>query len=181
MEVILFLTVVLVILAVINIIYWVLVRPVVLDSIDEHYSLLKSELDWAIIDGLPQAHSRAAIQLAHDLCDWRSVRILSFGILVMVRATRKAEIKATVAKEFQTFKESPAWLREMRERDMALMTKAVLANSPFWWFPICTILLFKLFSTNAKKWWDETQITAGFLRAEHQHGLDPVVGPSVIC
>jgi hypothetical protein len=147
-------------------IYWVLVRPIILDSVQNEYRRMRSELDWSIIHGLPSSQSLPAKELAADLAYSDLIRWNSLGQAFLAHFTKRAEIKAAMAKECEIFQSSPSWIRAMKERDEELTVKASLANSPLWWFPIAVMLVVAVFSRRVALWWLETKIAAKELRTE---------------
>jgi hypothetical protein len=146
--------------------YWVLVRPIILDSVQNEYRRMRSELDWSIINGLPNSQSLPAKELANDLAYSDLIRWNSIGQAFWVHFTKRAEIKAAVEKEREIFQSSPSWILTMKERDEELTVKASLANSPLWWFPIAVMLVGAIFSRRIAIWWSETKVAAKEIRTE---------------
>jgi hypothetical protein len=146
--------------------YWVLVRPIILDSVQREYRSMRSELDWNIINGLPSSQSLPAQELSADLAHSDLIRWNSFSQAFWFHFRRRAEIKAALAREGEIFQSSPQWIRAMKGRDEELIMKACLANSPLWWFPIAVLLIGAVFSQSVSIWWSETKIAAKELRTE---------------
>jgi hypothetical protein len=146
--------------------YWVIVRPIILDSVQREYRSMRSELDWSIINGLPSSQSLPAQELSASLAYSDLIRWNSLSQAFWTHFTKRAEIKAAMIKEFEIFQSSPQWIRAMKERDEELTMKACLANSPLWWFPIAVLLIGAVFSQSVAIWWSETKIAAKELRVE---------------
>jgi hypothetical protein len=102
---------------------------------------MKTQVEWAIIDGLPESQSRAAQRLLNDLEHYHAVRWVSVGNAVYVRFFKASEVRATSVLENEIFAESPQWIREFRKMDTRLAIKAALINSPTWWIPLAIVLL----------------------------------------
>jgi hypothetical protein len=147
--------------------YWVLVRPIILDSVQDEYRRMRSALDWSIINGLPNSQSLQAQELADDLARSNIVRWNSLGQALWFRFSKRAETKAAMEKEREIFESCPLWIRSMKERDEELTVKAALANSPLWWIPLAAVLFIALFSKGVAAWWLETKIAAKELRTEN--------------
>lgn len=137
--------------------YWTLVRTVVLDSVVDELSRMKSSLDWAIINGEAGSQSEAAQILASGLEFPSSIRWISIGKAIQRNFFNRAEIAASGAKDQKIFECSPLWIREMWERQTIISVKAALANSPAWWIPLSIILLVCFFSRQVENWWRDTE------------------------
>ena len=137
--------------------YWVMVRPIILDSVEDETSRMRSSLEWAMIEGQPHADSEAAQKLLKNLECGRFVRFISFGQVAAVRFFNRSEIRALIVKEREVFDSSPIWIRELWQRHARISTKAVLANSPAWWPILAVALLAGLFSKKIENWWAETE------------------------
>jgi hypothetical protein len=146
--------------------YWTLVRPIILDSVVDELVRMKSNLDWAIINGEIGSQTEAAKILENDLEFPSSIRWISMGIAIKNNLSNRAEIAATNAKEQKIFECSPPWIREMWERQTVISVKAALANSPSWWIPLSIILLVCFFSRQVDGWWRSIEIAASKSRAE---------------
>jgi hypothetical protein len=136
--------------------YWVMVRPLILDSVEDEISRMKFSVEWAFIQDEPAARSEAALKLLNNLQMGRVVRLFSFGQAVVLNYCHRSEIRTLVAKERATFEASPLWIREAWQRHRVLAVKAALANSPAWWIPLAMLLLASVFSRQAEEWWNET-------------------------
>jgi|ERR1035441_2079669 hypothetical protein len=137
--------------------YWVMVRPVVLDSVVDEMRRMRSSLEWAMIEDAPGSRTEAAQKLLKYLEYGPCVRFLSFGPAAAIRFFNRSEIRAFSVKEREVFEPAPLWIREMWQRHARIGVKAVLANSPIWWIPLSLILLAGLFSRKAEIWWTETE------------------------
>ena len=146
--------------------YWALVRPFILDSVEEELARMQSCLDWAVIEGANGSSSGAAEVLARNLRGSKSVRWISLGQAVYFRATNQAWIKASAAKEREIFQAAPTWIKDMRRRQAELAIKASLANSPMWWLLIAVVLVGALFSKAVAQLWEDTEVAAVELQAE---------------
>jgi hypothetical protein len=146
--------------------YWVIVRPIILDSVQDEYRRMRTELDWFIIDGLPSSQSLPAQELSNRLAYSKAIRWISFSQAFIASIFKRSELQAAAAKEREIFESSPSWIRDMKERDGDLTVKAALANSPLWWFPISVWLVAAVFSRQLAGWWYETKIAAKELRVE---------------
>lgn len=147
--------------------YWTLVRPALLQKVTSDFEQLRSEIDWAIIDGLPQSHSQAAVQLASSLEFSSGANSLSLGVIMYFSWSRKAEMRARVASDSGLYASMPTWLKEAHQRDMKLTLKAALLNSPFWWPAIAVVALLTHFSQKVDKWWSDVSFAAtAFKRSE---------------
>ncbi len=146
--------------------YWTLVRTVILDSVEDELLRMKSNLDWAIINGEIGSQSEAAKILENDLEFSGSIRWISMGIAIRNNFFNRAEIAATSAKEEKIFESSAPWIREMRERQTIISVKAALANSPSWWIPLSMILLVCFFSRQVESWWKNIQRATSKSRVE---------------
>ena len=140
--------------------YWVLVRPVILDGVQVEQAELRSAVDWAIIEGLPDAQSKPAQQLVIDLENTRSARLLSLGVVIFVVFRHRSMVRAITAKEKDAFDNSPVWIREIRQRKAQLSIKAVLANSPTWWLPLAVLSVAAVFSKRIADWLTDAQTAA---------------------
>ena len=147
--------------------YWTMVRPVILDGVEYELQALKTRVDWSILEGLPDAESRPASELAQELRDSISIRHISLGLILCVLIRHRPQMKAKLSKEREVFHECPAWIREIRNRNLELSTKAALVNSPLWWIPISFLLLMAYFSMKISNWWTDAQITASLVRSGH--------------
>jgi hypothetical protein len=147
-------------------VYWVMIRPIILDSVREEYRRLRTQLDWAIIEGLPNAESLPAKELEKAFARSDSVRWVSLSPAFFMSISRRQETKALEVKEREIFESSPKWIRDMRERDLELTIKAALANSPLWWFPLSAILVVAVFSKEVSNRWAEMKIAANEIRVE---------------
>lgn len=146
--------------------YWALVRPIVLDSVQDEYRRMRAALDWSIIEGLPNAQSLPAKELEKVLADSDSIRWISLSQAFVAAILKRQEVKALELKEREVFESSPTWIRDMRERDIELTVKAALANSPSWWIPISVLLVAAIFSKQVANRWAEMKIAAKELRIE---------------
>jgi len=146
--------------------YWSLIRPVVLDSVEDEVVRMKANLDWAIINGEIGSQSEAAKILEGDLEFPSSIRWISLGIAVRNNLSNRAEIAAINAKEQKIFECSPPWIREMWERKTVVSVKAALANSPAWWIPLSMILLVCFFSRQVQNRWNDIERATSKARRE---------------
>ena len=146
--------------------YWVLVRPVILDAVQIELAELRSAVDWAIIDGLPEAQSKPAQQLATDLKQFQSARMISLSVVIFVVLRHRATVKAITAKDKVIFENSPVWIREIRQKKAQLSIKAALANSPTWWIPLAALSVATVFSKRVADWLTDTQTAASKLHPE---------------
>jgi hypothetical protein len=160
--------VVFVVLTVLWLSYWSLVRPVILDSVEDELIRMKARLDWAIIDGEIGSQSEAAKILEADLEFPSSIRWISLGIAIKNNLSNRVEIAAINAKEQKIFECSPPWIREMWERQTVVSVKAALANSPAWWLPLSMILLVCFFSRQVESWWNDIERATSKARVELQ-------------
>ena len=136
--------------------YWVMVRPLLLDSVEDEISRIKFSVEWAFIQDEPSARSEAALKLLNSLQMGRVARFFSFGQAVVFNYLHHSEIRTLAAKERATFEAAPLWIREAWQRRRVLSLKAALANSPIWWIPLAILLLASVFSKQAEEWWNET-------------------------
>jgi len=136
--------------------YWVMVRPLILDSVEDELRRMKFSVEWAFIQDEPAAQSEAALRLLNNLKIGRFVRFFSFGQAVILNYYHRSEIRALRAKERATFESAPLWIREAWQRHKIISLKAALANSPTWWIPLAVLLLASIFSKQAEEWWNET-------------------------
>jgi hypothetical protein len=137
--------------------YWALVRPVILDSVERELVHMKTNLDWAIINGEIGAQSEAAKILERDLAFPSSIRWVSLGIVIKSNLHNRVEMAALNSKEQKIFECSPPWIREMWDRHTVISVKAALANSPSWWLPLSMILLVCFFSMKVQDWWNNIE------------------------
>src|ERR1039458_433568 len=89
--------------------YWVMVRPMILDSVEDEISRMKFSLDWAIIQEEPASGSEAAMRLLSGVQMGKVVRFVSFGQAVVWSYCHRSEIKSLSAKERATFESAPLW------------------------------------------------------------------------
>ena len=146
--------------------YWALIRPVLLDCIELELASIRSTVEWAIIDGLPDSQSEAAQRLADGLKRAACARYISFSAAIAAMFFRRAEINASVIKDRQVFDSAPTWIREIRYQDTRLSLKAALLNSPAWWIPLPSILFGALLSKKVADWWYAAESAAVKLRSE---------------
>src|ERR1035441_4950757 len=147
--------------------YWVMVRPLILDSVEAEVSRLRFSVEWAFIQDDPGAGSEAAQMLLNSLKFGKFVRFVSFGQAVLMQHYHHSEIKALAAKERMVFAAAPLWIREAWQRHRMVSVKAPLANRPVWWSPLAVLLLAGVFSQKAKDLWDAAETaTANKLTAE---------------
>jgi len=158
--------VVFLVLTVLWLCYWSLVRPVILDSVENELVRMKASLDWAIINGEIGSQSEAAKILEGDLEFPSSIRWISLGIAMKNNMSNRVEIAAINAKEQKIFECSPPWIREMWERQTVVSVKAALANSPAWWIPLSIILLVCFFSRQVENWWNDIERATSKARVE---------------
>lgn len=125
-------------------VYWALVRPVILDGVDQELATMRERVDWAIIEDEPGAQSRAAQRLLSGL--HRGKRFLSLSNIIYFAMRFPAHIKAEIARDREIFADAPKWVIELRNRNAELAVKAALINSPFWWGPIAVLLLLAVLS-----------------------------------
>lgn len=141
-------------------VYWVMVRPLILDSVEDEISRMTFQLKWSFIRDEPGAQSEAAQRLLKNLKMSKIVRYISFSQAVFFNLQRRSEIKAVAAKERATFENAPSWIRDGWQRHNMLAVKAALANSPTWWLPLSLLLLASVFSRQAEQWWNEARTAA---------------------
>ena len=141
-------------------IYWVIVRPMILDSVQDEIRRMKFDLQWAYIQNAPGAGSEPAQILLNNMKMASMARFVSFGQAIFIYRLRRSEIRALYAKERATFQNAQPWIREMWQRHRMVSVKSALANSPFWWPPLAVLLLASVFSRQAEEWWDETETAA---------------------
>src|SRR5438309_241001 len=110
-----------------------MIRPLILDSVEDEIRRLKFGLQWAFIQDTPAARSEAAQRLLHNLQSCAVIRFISFGQAVLIYRHHRSEIKALSVKERSTFESAPVWIRKAWERHRMISVKAALANSPTWW------------------------------------------------
>lgn len=147
--------------------YWALVRPFILARIEAGFDLLRSQIEWAILDGLPPDEVRPANALAEHLESADAALSLSASVIVFALLRCRSKGPSEQRKEREEYAKRPAWVREAHRTDMVLTTGAALANSPLWWPLIATILLVGYFSAKAAQWWDDFQHTAMIMRDGH--------------
>jgi len=135
--------------------YWVVVRPIVLDSVDDQLRQLHSELDWAVIEDRSGARSEAAQHLVRVLQCSPAFRSMSLSPVVLIGRFKRVEIAAQWSKERALFEQAPHWIREMWVQRARLNLKATLANSPAWWGPLAILLLAGVFSQQVQNWWEQ--------------------------
>ena len=141
-------------------VYWALVRPVILARISIAFEKLRSDLEWAMIEGLPEAEVRPARALALHLESSEMASSLSISVLVFFLWRYRRAVSGQEEKERAQAANIPGWLRETYRRDMALTTTAALANSPLWWPVVATVLLVAFFSNKTAQWWEDIQNAA---------------------
>lgn len=147
-------------------IYWLLMRPVLMDDIEGECYALRSRVEWAIIEGDDSAHSRAAQLVSQSVARPDLARHYSFSCIVYHLARNTAQLRAKAAQERELFRDAPAWIRESHAESVSLTTQAALANSPIWWGPIAVLMFFSYFSSKASAWWSDLQISAYLLPPE---------------
>lgn len=147
-------------------IYWSLVRPLILDSAVDELRRMRSALDWAIIEGQPGSTTEAAQELSKHLEYCRAVRRHSLSQAIVLGYLSRAEIQAEIVRRRKIFNEGPAWIRDMFNREKEVCMKAALANSPAWWIPLAMILLGSFFSLKLRNWWEQTGAAADKLKCE---------------
>jgi hypothetical protein len=157
------------ILTVLWLCYWTLIRPIILDSVEDELQRMKSNLDWAIINGTAGSQSEAAQILANDLEYPKSIRWISMSQAIITRIFHRSEVTAVGTKECELFESSPPWIREMWAREIRVSVKAALANSPSCWIPLSIVLLISFFSRKVENWWRDTEKTASKLKFEKLH------------
>ena len=145
---------------VIWLVYWTVVRPVLLDSVEHELATMRSRVDWAIIEGLPAAQSQPAQRLLADLHEGRGSRLISLGQVIYIGLRERRTLKIEMAKEREIFANSPAWIKDLKTRNSQLAAKAALLNSPAWWIPIAILLLGAVFSCNVAALWRDAEDAA---------------------
>lgn len=140
--------------------YWIMVRPVILDSVEDELVRMKFSVQWSFIQDEPGAHSEAAQRLLNKLKVGKIIRFISFSHVVVLYANHRSEIRALAAKERASFESAPLWIRDHWQRHRTLSVKAALANSPTWWIPLSALLLARVFSKQAEEWWEGTETAA---------------------
>ena len=141
-------------------VYWALVRPVILTRISTAFEKLRSDLEWAIIEGLPEEEMCPARELASRLESSDVASSLSISVLVYALWRYRRAMHGLEEKERAQLAHFPVWLRETYKTDMALTTAAALANSPLWWPVVATVLLVAFFSNKTAQWWEDIQNVA---------------------
>jgi len=154
--------------------FWVLVRPVILDSVESDFSKLRSEIDWAIIEGLPSAQSQSSQKLADDLADPEAVRWISVGPILWANIFKRNEIKLLSAKEREIFESAPSWIRQCKMMEKYLTIKAALLNSPAWWIPLPAILFSTLLSKKVADWWNDAESAASKSHSKYVGFKQPI-------
>jgi hypothetical protein len=147
--------------------YWMVVRPYLLDSVRADLYELRANLDWAIIENQPGSQTESAVQLARYLSESRGLRSASISPAIFLQMTRKSEVQAYVEKHRAIVNASPAWLRSLWEQSGHLSLKASLSNSPFLWMPLALVFLAAVFSYKIAEWWKQTEETAASLSCQH--------------
>lgn len=147
--------------------YWALIRPMIIESVAAEFDTLRATVDWAIIDDLPHAQTKAARVLVRDLAHSESVQWISLGTVVWHLVRRRSQLKLLAAEDFVLFEEAPRWMQDARRRDVLLTTKAALVNSPAWWIPIAILLLGTVFSMKIAQFWQDAQLVASRLRSDN--------------
>lgn len=149
-------------------VYWALVRPIIIQSIANSFSALECKLDWAVIAKNAGHSGEAANYLQNELGRNASSIHTSFSmVLPSMLSKKRALIKAEYLREQKIFAESPKWLREIQEEMDGLVIKAILTNSPMWWFPIAVIILLAHFSNKTKAFWNQVPTAVPVFRTEH--------------
>ena len=149
--------------------YWVLMRPVILDAVQIDHAELRSAVDWAIIDGLPESQSKPAQQLAIDLEKSNAIRFISLGAVIFVVIRHRSQVRAMTARDKEIFESSSVWIREIRQKKAQLSIKAALANSPSWWIPLAVLSVAAVFSKRIADWITDTETAASKFRPEDLH------------
>lgn len=149
--------------------YWVLTRPVILDAVQIEQAELRSAVDWAIIEGLPESQSKPAQQLAADLEKSKSARLMSLGAVIFIVFRHRATVRAMTTKDNEIFGNSPVWIREIQQKNAQLSIKAALANSPSWWIPLAVLSVAAVFSKRIADWLMDTQTAASKFRSDDLH------------
>lgn len=126
--------------------YYTIIRPFLLDSVQDELERMKVEVDWAIIDGMDGAQGPAAQKLRSRLENIHGIRWVTIGQGVCLYHLRKTQIKAETVMEQQMLERSPKWVRDLNSRHTRVVVKAALANSPTWWVPLAFIFLGSVFS-----------------------------------
>jgi hypothetical protein len=137
--------------------YLVVVRPVVLDSIEQELAEMRARVDWSIIEGVPSSQSKAVHRLLQGIHRGRG---MSFSEVLYYAIRHSARINAEIAKDIEVFGESPKWIRDMRDRTSELAIKAALINSPAWWGPIALLLFMGAMSVTFAQWRRRTEAAA---------------------
>ena len=138
-------------------VYWVLVRPVILERIAADFARLQSQVDWAIIEGTASGHEHTANQLSESLENSYPALCLSISMLTYGMLRYRPLIDAQAKRDHEHFQDLPGWLRKAHLEEMQFTTRAALANSPVWWPVIAVVLLVAVFSVKVAKWWADLQ------------------------
>lgn len=141
-------------------VYWAVIRPVLLQKVMYDFEVLRSSVDWSIIEEQPFSSGKAAQRLASDLETSAAAQSLSVGVILYFCHKNRAELRARAAEETERFRDLPGWLREAHQKDIQLTLKAALLNSPIWWMPIAIIYLLAVFSQKVQVWWNEVSLGA---------------------
>ena len=126
--------------------YWAVVRPVILDSVVNELYSIRDKLEWAIIQGHPDAQTRATTYLLKKVENPELVRYVSIGAALFISLLSRSETITEVERSRLAFESCPEWIKKLQERHQVLSLKAALANSPFWWVPVAGFLLASVFS-----------------------------------
>lgn len=164
MQTIIWLTVVGIILW---LIYWVIVRPTVLDCIQDEFERLKAQVDMAIVRRLPKEQQDVADFLSEALESPEFVRWISFShIFFLLRFNKEQmkQIRALSEKEKRLLETAPEWMREVKNEASWLAVKATLLNSPTWWIPIMGVLFCAQFSIQIANLWNDAASAAEKMR-----------------
>jgi hypothetical protein len=129
-------------------VYWLVVRPVLMASVENDLRKLKAELDWAIIEGYPGSSSQAAEVLLVSLQNLKVFRFLSLSQFFHMAFFHWSKINAESLKKQQVFSKAADWIKGIYDRRQRLSQKAMLINSPAWWLPMAILLLLAVFSLN---------------------------------
>jgi hypothetical protein len=137
-----------------TIFYWAIIRPYILESAFGELSLLRSEMDWAIIEEKEGSQTRSAQAVVRLLNGRDLTRFVSMSHVVFCDMLwRRAAKIAAAAEQELTFDNAPIWVLEIYKRLIKVRIKTMLANSPMWWIPISLVLLGAYFSQKIAKWW----------------------------
>lgn len=146
--------------------YWVIVRPVLINSVIDSARKLASDLDWKIIEGFQGSQSESALSLENTLKGYTALRFISLSHVIYYMAIKKQVTLVQVTKEKELLEKSPDWLKEMHQEHARLTVKALILNSPTWWPMLSFVFLICHCSKNLQNKIDAVETVATKIHCE---------------